>query len=157
MFRFAEGHNLVGLQDFMFRFAEGHNLVGLRDYMFRFAEGHNLVGLQNYMFRFAEGHNLVGLQDFMFRFAEGHNLVGLQDFSINFIYNNFFSVSVEEEFLEANKETKSTSKYFTFFFERSYFRRDIVKFGFCRILSIFIPSPVIVTSTSIRYCQSQQP
>ena len=76
--------------------------------MFRFAEG-----LQDFMFRFAEG-----LQDYMFRFAEGHNLVGLQDFSINFIYNNFFSVSVEEEFLEANKETKSTTKYFTFFFEK---------------------------------------
>jgi len=30
MFRFAEGHNLVGLQDYMFRFAEGHNLVGYR-------------------------------------------------------------------------------------------------------------------------------
>jgi len=91
--------------------------------MFRFAEGQ-----QDYMFRFAEGHNLVGLQDYMFRFAEGHNLVGLQDFSINFIYNNFFSVSVEEEFLEANKETQSTSKYFTFF------EILLQMFGFCRIL-----------------------
>ena len=53
MFKFAEG-----LQDYMFRFAERHNLVGLQDYIFKFAEG-----LQDYMFRFAEGHNLVGLQD----------------------------------------------------------------------------------------------
>jgi len=38
-----------------------------------------------------------------FRFAQSHNLVCLRDVALSFIYNNFFAVSGEEEFLETNK------------------------------------------------------
>jgi hypothetical protein len=38
-----------------------------------------------------------------FRFAQSHNLVCLRDVALSFIYNNFFAVSGEEEFLDTNK------------------------------------------------------
>ena len=40
----------------------------------------------------------------LLRFAQSHNLVCLRDFSLSFIYNNFYAVSGEEEFLDTNKE-----------------------------------------------------
>jgi len=43
--------------------------------------------------------NVIGI----WRFAESHNLATLVEISLSFIYNNFFSVCGEEEFLESNK------------------------------------------------------
>ena len=44
--------------------------------------------------------NAIGI----YRFAEGHNIEGLRDISLNFIHDNFYLVSCEEEFFEINKE-----------------------------------------------------
>jgi hypothetical protein len=46
-----------------------------------------------------------------FRFAQSHNLVCLRDVALSFIYNNFFAVSGEEEFLDTNKVRHSVQRW----------------------------------------------
>jgi len=44
--------------------------------------------------------NAIGI----YRFADGHNIEGLRDISLGYIHDNFFLVSLEEEFKEINKD-----------------------------------------------------
>jgi len=69
--------------------------------------------------------NAIGI----YRFAEGHNIEGLRDIAINFIHDNFYLVSGEEEFLEVNKELLCE------FISSEYLRVDSEYQVFCATMS----------------------
>ncbi|XP_023322367.1 actin-binding protein IPP [Eurytemora carolleeae] len=129
-----EHHTLEGLVDFMYTGEMNLDQRSVQDILV----AADMIQLKEVVdicseFLKTELHqsNAIGI----WRFAEGHNLVGLQDFSINFIYNNFFSVSVEEEFLEANKDIvcelisseylRVDSEYQVFFAAMSWINHNI--------------------------------
>ena len=69
--------------------------------------------------------NAIGI----YRFAEGHNIEGLRDIALNFIHDNFYLVSGEEEFLEVNKELLCE------FISSEYLRVDSEYQVFCATMS----------------------
>ena len=61
----------------------------------------------------------------IYRFAEGHNIEGLRDIALDYIHDNFYLVSLEEEFHEINKELLSQ------FISSEYLRVDSEYQVFC--------------------------
>ena len=61
--------------------------------------GFSIIFLKN-VFIFRQSNCHLGI----YRFADGHNIEGLRDISLGYIHDNFFLVSLEEEFKEINKD-----------------------------------------------------